>query len=134
MSPFLIQFLLCLALLTAFDAMWFTGIMNRFFIEHLSHLLNIEQGHIILRWFPAMMVYVLLALGIVLFVLPSSAQLSLGSVFFHGGIFGVVVYGVYEGTNGALMKDWPTRLIIADMVWGFLACGATSLVVQSLTR
>ena len=134
MRLIVIQFLLSTAILTALDAVWFTVIMNRYFIEPLSHLLNIEGGHVVMRWIPAIMVYMLLSLGIVLFVLSPAGIVGQYSVFLRGAIFGAIVYGVYEGTNGALMKDWPPTLLIVDMLWGFLACGITATIVKALAR
>lgn len=134
MSPLFIEFLLSIALLTAFDAVWFTAIMGKFFVGPLSHLLSIRGGHVTLRWFPAIIEYVLLALGIVFFVLPVSGILSGYPMFVRGAVFGTVVFGVHEGTNGALMKDWPTSLIVADILWGLLACGVTAEVVHLFVR
>lgn len=134
MHPLLLQFLLSIAIFTALDALWFTMIMNKFFIHRLSHLLNIQSGHVTLRWVPALLVYLLLACGVIFFVLPAGGYLSTYSPFIRGGIFGAIIYGFYEGMNGTLMKDWPIRLMFIDILWGAFACGITTAVVQFFVR
>jgi uncharacterized membrane protein len=33
-------------------------------------------------------------------------------------IFGIVVYGVYETTTYALLKNWKITTVITDTLWG----------------
>jgi uncharacterized membrane protein len=134
MSPLIIQLLLSIAILTALDAVWFTTVMNKYFINHLSHLLNIVNGHVTLKWCPALLVYVALALGVVLFVLPSAGVLAVHPTWIRGAVFGAIVYTVYEGTNAAILKKWPASLLVADILWGAFACGLTAHVVAMLSR
>lgn len=69
---------------------------------------------------PAMLVYVLLALGTVLFVLPKVS--SVGTAVLWGALLGLIVYGVYDLTNYATIAHWPLRFLIMDMAWGTV-CG-----------
>lgn len=132
MRTLILQFILSLAVFTLLDVVWFMVVLQRYFFDSIAHLLNVQDGHVELRWLPALLVYVFLSIGVVAFVLPQSVLLLGTSVFLRGALFGCVVYGVYETTNGALLKKWPTSFIVVDILWGTLATAVTSLVVATV--
>lgn len=35
-----------------------------------------------------------------------------------GSIYGLVVYGVYDLTNLAILANWTLKLTIVDILWG----------------
>jgi uncharacterized membrane protein len=132
MHTILLQFLLSLAVYTVLDVVWFMLILQPFFFDSMVHLLNIRHDHVELRWFPAVLVYIFLSLGLIVFVLPPSALLFGIPVVVRGALFGLVVYGVYETTNGALLHRWPVSLMITDIVWGIFSSAITAFVVTSM--
>ena len=132
MHTILLQFLLTLAIYTLLDVVWFMLVLQPYFFESLSHLLNIRHGHVELRWFPAILVYVFLSLGLLLFVLPPSTLLYSLPVTIRGALYGCVVYGVYEMTNGALLQKWPLPLYFIDILWGALSSAVTAYIVSAM--
>ena len=80
-----------------------------------------------IRWIPAMGVYLLLVLGIVLLIVPQSKGNPL-SAFIFGGVFGLVSYGVYDLTNLATLTAWSPTMAIVDLAWGAVLCGTVSAV------
>lgn len=132
MHPIVLQFLLSVSILTALDAVWFSVVMNRFFIDRLAHLLNIQNSHVVLLWGPAIAVYCIMGLTLVLFVYPSNTLLASVPVWVRGALLGALVYGVFEMTNAATLKDWPTSLIIVDILWGACGWGLTSYILSVL--
>lgn len=46
------------------------------------------------------------------------------------GIIGAVIYGIYEGTNHATLKQWPIWMVVIDTLWG----GLLFFSVVSLTK
>lgn len=46
------------------------------------------------------------------------------------GILGFVIYGIYEGTNHATLKNWPLWMVVIDTLWG----GLFFFSVNSLTK
>ena len=77
------------------------------------------------------MVYLLLAVGIVVFVLPRVEHASLLSAFLWGAAFGLVVYGVYDLTNYATISKWPVLVTLADIGWGAFICGVTTAAART---
>ncbi len=79
---------------------------------------------------PDALVWLLIALGITLFVLPKAS--SFGSAALWGAAFGFVLYGVYDLTNYALLKGWPLPVVIVDIAWGAFLCAAAAMALFML--
>lgn len=63
--------------------------------------------------------YILLAIGLIYFVLPNiSEENLLKDSLRYGFLFGIIVYGVYDFTAAAVIKDWDIKLAIIDILWG----------------
>ena len=72
--------------------------------------------------------YFLMIVGLNVFVLPNldMKNITIKDCLKYGFLFGVVVYGVYDLTAGAVLKNWDMKLGLIDILWGgivyFLAC------------
>jgi uncharacterized membrane protein len=78
-------------------------------------------------------VYLLIPGGILVFVRPrlraeGTAVAALG----WGAAYGLVVYGVYDLTNRAVLEHWPLAITLADILWGCVICGVTSMVMWAV--
>ena len=47
----------------------------------------------------------------------------------YGMFIGLIIYGVYNGTNFAIFKNYPLKVSIIDTLWGIFVCGLASLSV-----
>ncbi len=47
----------------------------------------------------------------------------------YGMLVGLVAYGVYNGTNYAILKNWTPKVAILDTLWGISVCGMASASV-----
>lgn len=67
----------------------------------------------------AVVSYVLMAVGLVLFVLPNiRSEHRLLDSFKYGFLFGIVVYGIYDFTAAAVISKWNMTTAILDVLWG----------------
>ncbi len=67
----------------------------------------------------AVVSYVLMAVGLVLFVLPNiRSEHRLLDSFKYGFLFGIVVYGIYDFTAVAVISKWNMTTAILDVLWG----------------
>tara|TARA_Y100001970_G_C14243051_1_gene866110 strand:+ start:145 stop:540 length:396 start_codon:yes stop_codon:yes gene_type:complete len=75
----------------------------------------------------AIFVYLLMILGLNLFVLPN---ISKNNLFYdslkYGFLFGIILFGVYDFTIGALLKKWDIKLAFIDVLWGGILYFLTS--------
>lgn len=68
-------------------------------------------------------VYLLIPLGIVLFVLPRvSPACPAVSGFLWGGLYGITLYGVYDIANLSALEKWPVKMALVDSAWGGVIC------------
>ena len=104
--------------------------MKDFYRTQLAPIGRIVDGTFAPLWAAAALVYVLLGLGVAVFVVPRAH--SLGHAAALGALFGLVVYGVYDLTNYSTLKDWPAHLTIADIAWGAVACAVVSVAAFSV--
>lgn len=115
------DFLVTLVVFLGIDAVWLLVVAKSFYDKYLGAF---ERT---VRWGPALLVYLLLVLGIVIFALPKHPGGN-AQVFLYGAIFGLISYGVYDLTNWATLAKWPMILVVVDMIWGALLCGSVALI------
>ena len=108
-----------LPIFLAIDFLWLGVVMSRFYKDELGALARISNGSLTPVLWAAAIVYILIPLGVVLFALPRVSQENLASTaLFWGFVYGVVLYGVYDMTNYALIDKWSLRMSIVDILWG----------------
>ena len=70
--------------------------------------------------------YIFLVAGINYFIIKPHK--SVNDAF----LLGIVIYGVYETTNYALLKNWSIFTVIIDTLWGGLLFAFTTYIVNLL--
>ena len=70
--------------------------------------------------------YIFLIAGINYFIIKP--RKSVNDAF----LLGIVIYGVYETTNYALLKNWSIITVIIDTLWGGLLFASTTYIVNML--
>ena len=76
----------------------------------------------------AVFAYLLMLVGLNHFVLPrlNIKNITIEDCLKYGFTFGVILYGVYDFTAGAVFKNWNLNLALVDVLWGgivyFLSC------------
>jgi uncharacterized membrane protein len=101
------------------DYIWLGRIMAGFYKEQLGTLAR-WSGETLTPHIPsAVVVYLLIPLGIVLFALPRVAdEQLLCSALMWGFVYGIILYGVYDMTNYSVLAQWPPKLAFVDILWG----------------
>jgi uncharacterized membrane protein len=119
-------FFVSLAITLILDFMWIQGIMKKFYTKELSSIARMEKNKLKAKLVPGLIVYLIIALGITLFVSPLSKTIPTSLIY--GGLFGLVVYGVYDLTNLSILKNYSMKLTIIDVIWGIILCGLVSFL------
>lgn len=106
----------------AVDFLWLGLIAKRFYDQYLGHFLKAQ-----VNWPAAFLFYLIFVLGIMVFViLPAFKANAWTHALFFGMLFGLVTYATFDLTNLALLKGWPTIIVIVDIVWGVFLSSAVS--------
>jgi len=69
--------------------------------------------------------YMIYIVGLVVFVVQPAVQKE--SIMFaatRGALFGLVAYATFDLTSLAVLKDWPVKITVIDLIWGTLLTAA----------
>ena len=127
--------LILVPIVLVIDLIWLGIVMKSFYAQEMGELMRRNGETLSPRWGAAVLVYLLIPAGLVLFVRPLlGEQTPAWMVFAHGAAFGLILYGVYDLTNLAVLEKWTVKLTIADMAWGGVLCGTSSLMMHVVDR
>ena len=82
-------------------------------------------------WLAGGFAYLLLALGIYYFIVRpelDNQMTDYWTVLIKGMVLGLVIYGVYNGTNMATINEWGTKEFFVDTIWGTLLSGIIGIM------
>lgn len=118
------------------DALWLGLIATSFYSKEFGALARrTADGALSPNWAAAIAAYIVLVLAIIIFILPQFTGKPISpAIFWYGAMFGVVVYGVYDLTNLATLKDWSLKVTALDMLWGGVIYGTSSYVTSVIAR
>lgn len=118
-------YLLTAAAFLAIDLVWLGVVASGFYRDALGHLMRESPV-----WPAALAFYALYIAGILVFaVVPALEAGSLSRAVLLGGFLGLVAYATFDLTSLALVRDFPLRVVVVDLIWGSVltatvaACG-----------
>lgn len=83
----------------------------------------------------ALSVYIILLGGNVLLNLDALApEKNVTTALAYGVLYGIVVYGVYSGTNYVVFPQWSITLLVTDVLWGAFLCGSSLALLAFLLK
>ena len=104
------------AILLVLDVLWLSLFMGKKYQKQVKDIQGREmKGRIQF----AVISYILMIIGLNLFVLPNIRENhKLIDSMKYGALFGLIVYGIYDGTAAAVFEDWDTSLAVIDVACG----------------
>jgi len=127
------QTIIAIVALTLLDFVWLNFIAKNAYISGLRPLLRLNQnGSLSPIFWPLILVYLALAAGIVVFVIPRAGGVPLHALLF-GALFGFLVYAIYDFTNYGIITLWQLPISLLDIAWGTVLSGLASLIVALLS-
>ena len=117
-----IEFVLTAIILIAIDAVYLKLIAPFYNIQ----VKKIQGNEINFRMYSAFIVYIILITGLYYFVIGPNKTAK------EGAFFGLVVYGVFDFTNHAILDNYSLPLAIMDTIWGSILCGSTTYLIRKL--
>lgn len=112
------------------DFVWLGLIVKDFNLRQLAPIGRIENGKFDILVWPVIVVYLIMAISLVLFSIPKSASASSNlEAWLWGAALGFSVYGVYDLTNLAILKNYPLTFALVDVAWGTFLYGTVSWFV-----
>jgi uncharacterized membrane protein len=128
---FLKTFGLSLVSFTVLDFLWFKFAVKDFNLKELAEIGRIKDGEFDLVLAPAIGTYFLMALAMSLFVAPGfSENDAWWKTFLLSAGMGLIIYGIFDLTNLAILKNYPIKFMMADMAWGTFVFGLVGCLVR----
>ena len=91
-----------------------------------KQIFAVQHSPMTMNLYGAILAYILLILGISYFIIiPKKSPIE-------AMILGLVIYGVYEGTNYGILKNWKMSTVIIDTLWGSVLFGLTTYLTYIL--
>jgi uncharacterized membrane protein len=101
----------------------FLSVMNR---SIQRNIVAVQGEPMQIRWPAVIVTYIFMVLGLFVLVLQYRRPI------WHAAVLGVVMNGVYEGTNYASLKNYSLELAVIDTLWGAVLMSWTTWVVYSV--
>jgi uncharacterized membrane protein len=93
--------------------------------DYFNHQIKQVQGSPIqINYIGAVLCYVFLVFGIYYFIIKPRKNIM------DAFLLGIVIYGVYETTNLALLKNWTILTATIDTLWGGILFAMTTYLVN----
>ncbi len=128
-------FVLVLPLFLLMDLAWLGLVVKGFYSQELGELARRQGDALAPRWGAAALVYLLIPAGVLLFVRPLLGDdPSMERSILWGAVYGLILYGVYDLTNLAVLDKWSVRMTVADIAWGCCLCVMTTVLMTLLDR
>lgn len=119
MHPIIISAIIMLLL----DSAFIYGSSNLF----SSQIIAVQLSPIQLNIASAIACYFFLIFGLYYFILREHKSI------FTAFLLGVVIYGVYETTTFALLKNWKLTTVLMDTTWGGVLFATTTYLTYFLS-
>lgn len=101
-------------LLLVIDLVWLKFYMTD---KYKVMIQNIQNSKLKVDYVSAILSYFTLCFALNYFVIPF-VKTNDNRLITHSFMFGLVVYGVYDFTCGAIFTKWDKKLMIIDTLWG----------------
>jgi uncharacterized membrane protein len=106
------------------DSVYLSFIKNYFD----KQIYSIQGSKIKINFVGAMLCYIFLIVGLNYFIIKPKKSIS------DAFLLGLIIYGVYETTNYALLSKWSILTVIIDTLWGGILFASTAYIVNSIKR
>lgn len=127
MQKILHLFLIAFPTFLLIDLLWLGVIAKNFYRKEFGHLMMDSPN-----WTAAIIFYVLFIFGLIIFVIEPSLNKEIKKFLPYAAFFGLVTYATFDLTSLALLKNWPLKASIVDLVWGAIIASLVTTITISI--
>lgn len=89
-----------------------------------NQIIKVQGSKLKLNLLGIILCYIFLIFGINYFIIKPKKSV------YDAFLLGLVIYGVYETTTYALLKDWSIITVFLDTLWGGLLFALTTYIIN----
>jgi uncharacterized membrane protein len=94
-----------------------------YYMGHIAKVSGSAPKNVIKVAMCALGAYMLMAIGWSLIVARKVQKGKIGQAFMSGAVYGLVLYGVFNFTTGAMFDKWGYDVMMRDTIWGTTSIG-----------
>jgi len=99
----------------------YLNVIKNFFYKQVK---SVQGSELTINFLGAALCYIFLIIGINYFIIKPNKSVT------DAFLLGLIIYGVYETTNYALLKNWSIITVIMDTLWGGILFAITTYIVN----
>lgn len=127
---FLKIYLITVPIFFVIDLVWLGVVAKDIYQKHMGHLMRDTPN-----WPVAVTFYLFFIIGLVVFVInPALQKDSWLYALGYGAMFGFFTYMTFDLTSWAVLKDWPWKIVIIDIIWGIALSSSVSVMAYFASR
>lgn len=120
------QLVIIAVLILSLDAVWLSYLIKNF----NKMIVSIQGSPINLRLVPAVIAYTLMIGSVWYFAVePAKNYKDAAS---RGALLGLAVYGIYDSTNYATLKNYSFSIALMDTLWGTFLFSVSAAITKLL--
>lgn len=97
--------------------------------NYFSEFFKQVQGKpLVFRKSAAFFAYLLLVAGLYFFIIKDRKNII------YAFLFGLFVYGVYDLTNYATLKNWTFEFVLKDTLWGGIVFALSTFIIYEIIK
>lgn len=110
------------AVLLVLDGIYLFAMQNYFH----NQIKCVQGSGIELNVYASIGVYILIVFGLYYFIIREKKGV------FDAFLLGIVIYGIYELTSLALLKEWSVKTVVMDSLWGGVLFALTTIIITAM--
>ena len=123
-KKFIITLVVSFLLFICLDLLWFKLVSYKYVYQ--SQFKSINKEEFPLRIWSGLVVWFLMAITVSTYL--SNVDTTHLNIFLYGMLIGFLIYGIYNFTNYATIKNYTIKTTLIDTLWGTILFGIVSLI------
>jgi uncharacterized membrane protein len=101
----------------------YLNLIKDYFLKQIN---LVQKSPIKIDFLAILLCYIFLIFGINYFIIQPNRSIQ------DAFILGIIIYGVYETTNKALLTKWSWLTVIMDTLWGGILFALTTYIIKKI--
>jgi uncharacterized membrane protein len=101
----------------------YLNLIKDYFVKQIN---LVQNSPIKIDFLAILLCYIFLIFGINYFIIQPNRSIQ------DAFILGIIIYGVYETTNKALLTKWSWLTVIMDTLWGGILFALTTYIIKKI--
>jgi uncharacterized membrane protein len=118
-------YILITAIVLVFIDFLYLSLIGKYYQNQIK---KVQGTPIKVNYLGAAVCYLFLVVGLYYFIIKPHRSVQ------DAFLFGLVVYGVYETTNYALLSNWSIFTVLVDTLWGGLLFAITTGIINKMKK